>query len=52
VGEFLQLSEVDGTHLTVLKGEGVTGVQISADSVQAKHFPGHLKAGDLFPAIE
>ncbi|MNG13058.1 hypothetical protein D3C84_967110 [compost metagenome] len=51
VGQFFQEVERQRADFAVFQGNGITGVMIGTDSVQAKHFALHLETGDLFATV-
>ena len=50
-GQTFQARVGDNADFAVFQGHRVTGVGFRADAVQPQQFPGHLKAGDLIPAV-
>ena len=43
--------EGDRADLAVLEGDGVAGMVLGADAVEAEQFAGHLETGDLFAPV-
>ena len=52
MGEFFQVSLVDGADFAVLEGKRIAGVLIGADGVQTEHLAGYVKPRDLFTTID
>ena len=50
-GQRIELLERNLHHLAVLERDGVAGIAVRTDAVEAQHLAGHVKTGDLLASV-